>query len=173
MALITGNLENYFTEQKKILKSKNRKKHFVFFISFLITSMLLSLAGKYYLINPTNIDEKTNSLITNFFFGISIFMSFFYWLIISQSVEYNILKNKDEVNLYEALQYLYRDDNTDNTEALTNLVDAEYEERRLAAILKKVSPDKAQYAKDVEAINEAFNSKTQTVSAISVLKEDM
>jgi hypothetical protein len=185
MQTINQDLNIYFENLKKEFKTKSRKKNFIRFIQFSIFIQILICLSFYYSLNliehsqPNfNSTEQQMSLNTVFYLisGMGVFFSFFYWMSISMAKNVKVLNNNDNVNFYEALKYLYRNEKTEHTnnpEYFQNLIDSEYERERLTELLANVHVNKSIYAQKTSEINHLYETKQKLIPVTKVLKAEL
>lgn len=164
------NTQQFLTSQLSLIKKKNRTKHLYYFIAFFLVSLLVPMIFKKLLLVETP-SEESLKMLNMAFYSISIVMSLFYGLTLTLSTDFNILKNKDEVPLYDALQFIYHKYNDGDNVEFMNFIDVQYEKQRLSELQKVVTSDKELYQQKQDEINKLFENKEFKIAVSKALRQ--
>lgn len=171
-------MQNTAQDLSPYFKSLKKKVHIKNFYQFLIFTVMIqgSLYLVYQIFVKPMFDGNVPLMQTQgicITWGMSIFACLFFWVSLTIQPDVRLLKNKDTVNLYNALEYLYRNNKKKmNATEFTEFIDTLYEKERLQEIISNISTDKELYAKDTEKINTIYSKKEKFVSTESILKRE-
>lgn len=172
-------MQNTAQDLNIYFKGLKKKVHIKNFYQFLIFTAFIqsSIYFTHMLVLQNIFDGKASPIQYQstyyIIFYMSIFICFFFWFSITIRPDTQILKNKDSVNLYNALKYLHRNQqNKMSEDDFIKLIDSLYEKERLQEIILNINTDKDIYAKDTENINNMYANKEKIVSAESILKRE-
>ena len=172
MPYVSQDLTDYFENLKKKLNSKNKDLGFKFFLIFFVISQIIAITTYSYLIRLSlAIDAEQVYFLQSCF---SFLFSLIAGLIYQSSIGIKKLKNKDRINVYDGLHYLYRDERKKlNDEDFIVFIDEKYELFQEKDIIENAFHDIKNYQNKILEIKKEYRNKQRMVSATFIFNKEI